>query len=65
MCYYACMMSDDEIRDAIAQYFSIKLRNFRNEELYEGPCDFNEDVYDRACKLLEGATIEMRWKDVP
>jgi hypothetical protein len=56
------MMTDDEIRDAIARYLHVEFANFGGDELLEGPLNCDERAYDRACELLEGARIKIEWR---
>lgn len=54
-------MTDDEIKAAIEDYFGTTFANFGGDELFEGPCNCDEDVYDRACDLLTGAHLNVDW----
>lgn len=56
-------MTDNEIRDAIVDYFQTKLNNFGGDELLEGPLDGDEDAYNRACELLFNAKLRIDWRD--
>lgn len=57
-------MTDDEIRQAITRYFETEFQNFNGDNLLEGPCNCDEDAYDRACELLTGAQIVIVWPQV-
>jgi len=55
-------MTDEEIRDAILDYFRVVFLNFGGDyldETLEGTED--EDDYDRACELMTGATLNIEW----
>lgn len=54
-------MTDDEIRMAILEYFRTDFQNFGGDNLLEGPCNCDEDVYDRAIELLDGAQLHIAW----
>ena len=57
------MMTDDEIKAAILNYFGNKLNNLRGDHLLEGPCNGDEKAYWRAGKLLDGAELRITWAD--
>lgn len=53
-------MTDEEIRDAILDYFQTVFRNFGGDSLDE-TLEGTEDDYDRACELMTGATLNIEW----
>lgn len=56
-------MTDEQIKFAIQRQFDNMFKNFGGDELLEGALDGEETFYDRACKLLEGATIKVIFKE--
>lgn len=56
-------LTDDEIRQAILEHFQCKLLNFNEDNLFEGPCNCNEQDYYRAIELLIGAELYIKWSN--
>ncbi len=58
-------MTDDEIKAAILEHFRVEFQNFNGDNLLEGPCNSDEDAYNRAVELLPGARLMIVWPGDP
>jgi hypothetical protein len=56
-------VTDEEIRKAIEGSFQTQFMNYGGDSLMEGPCNNNEELYDRAEELLDKMQLTVSWID--